>query len=371
MKNIWVLGAGSSIGHSSGKYPSINEFFSKAVKLRITKSNNNRIKPKFSELKSFVNNVFGRDILDQNEAIDVERLLTYVEIEVEKYNSVKFVNLKEQILLLIRMVLDKLAKENEKFDKNSEYNLFRGEIKKEDTILTFNWDLLLDDILNREAFLEKRENYDDSQYANMLLHLSAYGEDSSLHSSISPPYTKFSKELGYYLKLHGSIDWLYCTNSSCRGFSKVFPTSNYKKTHYCAECHEKMNFLLVPPVLNKQYNAYPFIKRIWNTAAKEIQNADRIIIWGYSFPPTDFYSNWLLNQTGKNLKELIIINPACIEGKRDPRPRWNRVFIETLENLFKPKIREVSFKFYETFDDYYKNISTGRYDLKAPFSHLR
>jgi hypothetical protein len=46
--------------------------------------------------------------------------------------------------------------------------------------------------------------------------------------------------------------------------------------------------------------------------ADEISYAKRIIFIGYSFPPTDFYSQWLFRQVyflQKHRPEIVVVNP--------------------------------------------------------------
>ena len=120
-----------------------------------------------------------------------------------------------------------------------------------------------------------------------------------------------SKELsekGFYLKLHGSIDWKYCANSNCGANNKVL----IAECGRCRRCFRRLNRLIIPPIINKQYKNYPFIEKIWTLASIQLDSAEEILIWGYRLPPTDFYSNWLLSKTSNNVIKVSIVNPACI-----------------------------------------------------------
>ena len=70
--------------------------------------------------------------------------------------------------------------------------------------------------------------------------------------------------------------------------------------------------LIITPVLHKVvfYKSFPF-NIIWKHAREKLQKCKELIIIGYSFSPTDFYSKKLLLDAFMNnqLKELIIVNP--------------------------------------------------------------
>lgn len=96
---------------------------------------------------------------------------------------------------------------------------------------------------------------------------------------------------------------------------------------------------------------YPYIKTIWNKATKEMQNAKKIIIWGYSLPPTDFYSQWLLRQARDSIKELILINPEVKSGEFNLLNK-NTSFINKFTNLYKSNISSSEVKLYEEFNEF-------------------
>ena len=350
MKTIWILGAGASISHSKGKFPAINQFFQIANEMKILSNSNEKINEDYKGIKEYVQNLFGEDILKENIKIDIEELLTNIEIDIDKNSSTRLNNIRHNIIKLIRNLLYKLIEEVRL--ETSDYNTFiEKHLNKEDTIISFNWDLLLDDVLKREQFLKGDFlNKEENQYYNFYKDLSSHGENTWGRVTPKKPYIEYSGITGYYLKLHGSVDWLYCSNEKCRAYGKVYPSLKYMEKHYCAECNEEMNYLLIPPVLNKKYNKYPFIRTIWNKATKEIQCAEKLIIWGYSLPPTDFYSNWLLRQARENIKELILINPACIKENS-----WNKEFIQKFYKLYKGKISYKNIKAYCSFKDFINN----------------
>ena len=133
------------------------------------------------------------------------------------------------------------------------------------------------------------------------------------------------------LKLHGSINWRVCSNQKCKYIdpSRYFPRSPYTDLYTldiakriydnpCEKCKKPLIPFIVPPTWNKI--AYSKgLKSIWKSASKEIEQATRIIIIGYSLPETDSYFKYLLAislSKNESLQEIILINPAQgIEGE--------------------------------------------------------
>ena len=181
------------------------------------------------------------------------------------------------------------------------------------------------------------------QYANFVLNQSAIGEQTFRHSTLEPPYNRWRPDAGFYLKLHGSIDWFYCQNTACRAFGSVFPWLDLRESACCAECHERLDVLIVPPVLNKDYRKHAFVRRVWNVAALEIATASMLIVWGYSLPPTDFHSMWLFRQARKALlQNLVLINPLV----DDPN------YVLRFREIFRGKDAKISL--YKSYEDFAK-----------------
>jgi len=80
--------------------------------------------------------------------INIEEVMTNLEIDIEKSDSYELIILRNKIISIIRNTLNKLSEKP--FSEDSEYNLFYKMINNNDTILTYNWDLLLDNVLGRE-----------------------------------------------------------------------------------------------------------------------------------------------------------------------------------------------------------------------------
>ena len=360
-----MLGAGSSIGHSAGVFPSIEGFFSKAKEMNLQSGEN------FKLLADYTLKILGRNIFVSRDNTDIESLFTYIEIELERNPSPDLIKVRLHLLRLIQDVL--ISLESKVNVNNGEYKLLVSQLNQSDTIITFNWDLLLDKYLSHKELLESRYNkkkignLKNAHYDQFLMSLSGFGEQTWQGVSIQSPYESWSPDNGFYLKAHGSIDWAYCSNDVCRASRKVFPILKPSKIHYCSECHEPLQILIIPPVLNKGYRQYPIIRKLWNLAAREMVTVDELIIWGYSLPPTDFYASWLLRQAREApLSKLVLINPEVV-SKKAGKVMLGVKFIRKFYDLFRRKLPKESITIYESFEDYTSNNNVLiKYNLKEP-----
>lgn len=375
-KRIFLLGAGSSKSHTDGLFPGIGEFFARAKKLQLTidEEQPSEIRKGYEQLYDFVQEHFGCSIIHTDRAINIEEILTYVEIELQRNSSGPLVTVSEQLNDLIREVLLKLS--DCVGDQNADspsggYKEFAERLGYRDTIITFNWDLLLDEVLKlcEQPYKQDREVGESGvgkQYANFLNRFTSNLKQRFDTSAplIAEPYSEWRGDDGFYLKAHGSIDWYSCKNTSCRAAGMLF-TKNEPQTDYsCAECGEAVMNVLVPPVLNKQLHAYPAIRSIWNTAAREIRATEELIIWGYSVPATDFFSKWLIRQARqKNLKSVTVINPSVLTGSKKNYAEYAR----GVHDMFSDLLTWESFRFYENFSDYLAGLEVRQ---KHPSSRL-
>jgi hypothetical protein len=176
-----------------------------------------------------------------------------------------------------------------------------------DSIITLNYDLIIDKILlvlantctdNFNSFLERSDRI--IQWHNVWggVSLSQYPSE---------------KEKGAYIKLHGSIDWTYCPSQDCPHhwiFSKFNPVGEP-----CSSCGTSLETVIVPPTMKKSFEKFPKLGFLWHVAFKKLKEADKIIVIGMSFPDSDYYLKWLVRQAmierrkkDNSLPELIIVN---------------------------------------------------------------
>lgn len=143
-KRVFILGAGSSISHDSA-FPSINKFFEKAKEIGIN------IKKNFPDLHDYIFINFGIDVTSRKNEANIETIFTNIEIDLERYQEIKLESVRQQLLKLIKNVLIELV--NRCGNKEGNLHKFSDRLKDSDTVLTFNWDILLDSILSKKRNL--------------------------------------------------------------------------------------------------------------------------------------------------------------------------------------------------------------------------
>src|SRR5260370_30617791 len=141
-----------------------------------------------------------------------------------------------------------------------------GTVKGRNTFITFNYDNILEDAL-----------------VALNLPLSYGFKARPAHME---PSAKASSNPGalQVLKLHGSINWARRPEKSERAFS-VF--GNYRDV-----LQEQLVPELVPPTWRKIFQGQ--LDEVWERAVGSLQTATRVIIIGFSIPPTDTHFKYLI-----------------------------------------------------------------------------
>ena len=113
------------------------------------------------------------------------------------------------------------------------------------------------------------------------------------------------------LKLHGSINWGYCTTCASIQTSPwellgvemdektgtvAFPVgSQMIDSGFNSPCGHRIQGypLIVPPTWQKNYEANEAIRQVWIRAAHELKDAEHVLVIGYSLPDSDLFFRYL------------------------------------------------------------------------------
>lgn len=150
--------------------------------------------------------------------------------------------------------------------------------------------------------------------------------------------------LGFYLKLHGSVDWIYCANSMCGNHQLFFPNKIGSERIYnsprelCTHCGSPLVSIIIPPTMNKTFDEYPKLGLLWSLAYREIRDADELVLIGMSLPGSDYYLKWLINSA---------------ISSRDEKEKTLKV---VAVNKFKYKIEKLTGVSPEYHDDFCKYV---------------
>jgi hypothetical protein len=72
-----------------------------------------------------------------------------------------------------------------------------------------------------------------------------------------------------------------------------------------------MKPIIIPPISGKKGVMHKRIDPLWNDAGIALQNANRIVISGYSCPPLDFEARILISENLRknDSKDVYVVNP--------------------------------------------------------------
>ncbi|WP_433627619.1 hypothetical protein [Chryseobacterium cucumeris] len=196
-------------------------------------------------------------------------------------------------------------------------------------IITTNWDLLLDNDLNRfvRSFSdnEKTEGRNRLAVVDYCCYISSLDEDEF----IKPGLLALGRN-GYnikYLKLHGSMNWLHCPSCQ-RMFIKYDIKTMLSSTDYhCSHCKRnyqiensssvKLNSNLLLPTFIKDLSNIQ-IQLVWQNAGIELAEATKVVFVGYSLPSADFEIRQLLSKCIPNHASVeIVIYPGWNNSKTE------------------------------------------------------
>lgn len=292
-KDVFFFGAGFSKSLAEN-YPTLTEL-------------SNAIKNAFSEEENAIKYYYEKEIptlLHSN----IENLLTYLSSNLPYKNpeeKSKDNALYENIKTKISNYFFELEKDST-IDTSS-FSLVhfaKHIIDQKCTCISLNYDLMLENILFKNSPKAYQESNNYSVFYKFPI--------TCLNNRIPDGYgrwasgeTDFKKnKMPEIIKLHGSINWLYSEdNNSNALYMEKGGEEQYLKSD--------LSYFIIPPTLDKQSQyRNAILCSLWTKAFESIQNADRIFIYGFSFPKTDYSVKFLFQSALKNNKtcKIFVIN---------------------------------------------------------------
>ncbi len=189
-----------------------------------------------------------------------------------------------------------------------------------DSVISLNYDLIADCTLwklsekNDHGQLKHGTLFDRSQHL--------LGPSRVIHGERPSLYHGYEGK-GYYVKLHGSLNWLYCSNPQCFYHQLFF--DNWlgsrevwnKPGDPCMLCGTPLVSVIIPPAMSKSFELFPKMGLLWNLAYRELRSAVTWVIIGVSLPDSDYILKWLLRESAAEREkrpDVIIVNP-CMEAR--------------------------------------------------------
>lgn len=298
-KKVFVLGAGASKA-SDFELPTMDEFFDKAL-----------LSDEFRQLKEFLCKYSGND---DPTTVNLEDVMSYLEISSSEFSFLGASSEEKNMInyiksipsFLKRYIIKRLShghggickKHKELFDV----------LQPEDTVITLNYDIIAD------YALEESERKPRTIPNTRLDKLNYLVQDETFSGGPPTSVGGLHDSPGYYLKLHGSINWVHCPNLRCRKHDYI---AFHQPGLPCAHCGSSLEVLIIPPTFTKKIETIPKLQLLWNLARREIFNATEIVLIGVSLAPSDFLLRWLLKHATTPIKEkgqsakVIVVNPSC------------------------------------------------------------
>jgi len=182
-----------------------------------------------------------------------------------------------------------------------------------------------------------------------LEHLSLPHYENYLNLCVNNKFkiSEYSKKC-LLLKLHGSINWMICTNGEClmhkknqlilskkSRMLKDLELGDFDKCESCGRTFIKNIQNIIPPTSNKiSIHQDSYMHRIWLLAREKLRFFKKLVFIGYSFPSTDFYSEWLFRQINflqyhdgnDAVKDIDIVNPEIFNESSITYSRYHTIF---------------------------------------------
>jgi hypothetical protein len=358
-KNVIILGAGASVPYGA---PVMRNFLDEARELYATTLNSEKDRKSFANVFQAISKLQSVHSKSEFDLINLESIFTTLELSktlgrLPGHKPEEIEGLINDLKRLIVVTLEekiRIPYSNERIRFPGGLNTFLKNVKSIQTgtplpfsILTFNYDLLLDTALLSHDIGVDYGLVDREQWAGITMPL---------------------------LKLHGSLNWGVETESKqikpwfCRQFMQhphVIPQKDGLMTKVGRTIYEfashsntrnQINELpfIVPPSWNKA-DSHHQIASVWSRAAQELSEADSIYIIGYSLPHTDsfFRQLYALGTVGESLlKRFWVYNP---DASRE----------EVFREMLGPGARE-RFKFFKIVSE----VKDASKETGDPFEHI-
>ena len=327
MKTVIIVGAGSTLSDALSRpkrdRPPLDRGFFRACS-----------KKKYGELKEIQKYLIKYYDIDpiSEEYDSLEKIMAIVYADIN--NPILQDKSTDTFIKIIQLFNRRIAETTNSLNITNRSNLYRIIAKKlqdnvhpdDLSIVTFNQDIHIEKTLEK---LQKTRKY--SAYGDIFSFPGCY-RISDAHSRLTRPPQKEkiftvsrSKDKGIAVfKLHGSLNWFSIhelhdvPKNAILGRNKKFKITPRKNISvemtYKAQSKRMYTFpLIIPPVNHKASIIHDDLLPIWKLAEKKLTNANEIIVFGYSCPPTDFESANMLRRVtnnGVNPQSFVVIDPS-------------------------------------------------------------
>lgn len=370
--SVYIIGAGASYAdtlHLDTPMPLATDFFKKKLLDEHWSSVLGFPDLKEAALTKILKHYFSFDIVAQvGRDAHVEEVYSFIANTLDifpsraDYSREIFYLAKRQLEQYIRSVV---VYAPWKVDRPHLYSHIAETIAPQDTVITFNWDFLLDRCLERTE-------------PGRLITNNARAMASPVGYVEQPAMTPWEfryerRHAGYYLKLHGSVNWTVCSDPRCPHYEVpfIFEASDSEDCAFwpCLSCGGPTEVFLVPPHVHKSYLPRRFLRQQAQLAASKLSIAEEIVAIGYSFPPFDFQANMMIRLARQGpedegdswLQKVTIVNPSVNDSA------WLSSVTQLfgIEGAARAYGHPVELELHKSVNDYLSSLKPARYPKRA------
>lgn len=208
------------------------------------------------------------------------------------------------------------------------------------TVITFNYDTLLEDAVNRSYF----RDFDAPGVSNRVRSCDVLGHlPPSADAAEAGPYSTF-----HLLKLHGSVNFYRASGDGVGSSLERWPLEGETHREHVDPLQESMTrniaeqfglrrdaplgkvedpserkarvlfgyetFIVPPAALKSPYYRSTFLRSVWRRAREAIERASKLYLVGYSLPETDLVTVGLIRESLPAGASVFVVNRPGEDG---------------------------------------------------------
>lgn len=321
-RSVYILGAGFSHAFNPEMFPLVRNFLASA------KANSRYVPARqHKELALLIRRYFHND-----EQADIERVLSFLSTPPLEHHRTRrehrSIHYDELVEIIVGVLSDASKSEAKSEEVKDIYHKFALHLSSDETtVITFNYDLLIDNLLMQTGGWHRYDGY------GVNIPLVDEAMPTPRHTFVRQPTPEMKLSNVTLLKLHGSINW-----GSPRIHEKTdsiyqLPVGDdVSMDDFVVETELGSPFTLyfkpviIPPILDKTFWLHnPTFKVLWNMAMEAIDDAESITFIGYSLPATDFMAEFMFRHSinlHASETTVLVVDPNAPAL----RPRYMDIF---------------------------------------------
>lgn len=234
-----------------------------------------------------------------------------------------------KLLALLARVLAQSTNRLKTGKRSLVYRLIRDELRKVQgpsdlTVITFNYDLIIERALDALGL-----SWSGAFSFPKCYRLSNIAGTMPVKRGAPFSNTSSSVDGVAVLKLHGSMNWMSKHKSAVirhtalakrdRALYVVNDVNIFSSLHWKPKTRTQYLLpIIVPPVAGKRLMMHGELPGLWKKASKALEEADRVVIAGYSCPPLDLEARFLLSESMRKTptKRVYVVDPSPTTAAR-------------------------------------------------------